>query len=884
MSWWSRVTNVFRSGRLDRELDDEHRFHIEARADELEAQGLSRQAALEQAARRFGPRLALRESSRDVRLAPWLDSLWRDLRFGQRLLRKDAAVSSAAVVSLGLAIGACTAAFSLVDALILRKLPVRDPESLVYLDRAGKPGDQRSTPTLSYPLFDRVRQAVAPQMETFSMSQQSLRQAVFPDAGGVEEKLRTQFVSGNAFDVLEVTAILGRVLAPSDDVTPGGHQVAVISHAFWKRRLGGNPDALGQWIQLEQQPYQIVGVAQAGFTGAQPGALTDIWVPNMMFQRGESLSSPNWGWLQVWGRLAPGVTRESVQPIVQTVVMNIENEQASGGKSRNQRAAELAIDLFPGGTGISGIRREFGGPLLALAAIVGAVLLIACSNVANLLLARGAARGREMTLRASIGAGRGRLLQQVLVESSVLTLAATVLGLVCAIAAVPLIVGMLTTNENPVYLDTRLDWRVLAFVAALGCLTTVLFGLAPAIRASAASPAAAVAIGDRSQTAGAGMARSLVAAQIGFSLMILFVAALLLRSFDRLLEVDLGFTPGGVALLSVEARDRLEPAQAREVARLLREQVRALPGVESASFSGWALFRGWSWGNNMELPGGARAQSFRLAVSPQFFQTMGTRLVDGRELQPSDTDAANPMAVIVNEAFARTYFPGERAVGRRMTTTSRGQSLSYEIVGVVTNVRDGSVRGEVKPYLFSPIGVAGGTLQIRSSVDLPTLANRVREELPRVHPSLRLTDVTQQSSLVGNTLLRERLLAVLSGFFAALGLVLAAVGLYGVLSYAVVRRTREIGIRLTLGAQPAAVVRAIVGRGALAVIAGIAGGLAGGLYFARFVQTLLFEVEPSSPSSVVLPVICLLAVALAAAWFPARRATRVDPAEALRMD
>ena len=631
MSWWSRITNVFRSARLDRDLDDEQRFHIEARADELEAQGLSRQAALEQAARRFGPRLVLRESSRDIRLAPWLDSLWRDLRFGQRLLRKDAAVSSAAVVSLGLAIGACTAAFSLVDAL-------------------------------------------------------------------------------------------------------------------------------------------------------------------------------------------------------------------------------------------------------------GAVLLIACSNVANLLLARGAARSREMTLRASIGAGRGRLLQQVLVESSVLTLAATVLGLVCAMAAVPLIVDMLTTNENPVYLDTRLDWRVLAFVAALGCLTTVLFGLAPAIRASAASPGAAAAYGDRSQTAGAGVARSLVAAQIGFSLMILFVAGLLLRSFDRLLEVDLGFTPGGVALLSVEARDRLEPAQAREVARLLREQVQALPGVESAGFSGWALFRGWSWGNNMELPGGGRAQSFRLAVSPQFFQTMGTRLVDGRELQPADAEVAKPMAVIVNEAFARTYFPGERAVGRRMTTTSRGQSLSYEIVGVVANVRDGSVRGEVKPYLFSPIGDAGGTLEIRSSIDLRTLANRVREELPRVHPSLRLTDVTLQSSLVDNTLLRERLVAVLSGFFAALGLVLAAVGLYGVLSYEVVRRTREIGIRLTLGAPPAAVVRTVVSRLALAVIAGIAAGLAGGLYFATFVRTLLFEVEPASPSSLVLPVACLLAGALVSAWFPARRATRVDPAEALRMD
>jgi predicted permease len=719
-------------------------------------------------------------------------------------------------------------------------------------------------------------------METFSMSQQSLRQAVLPDAGGSEEKLRTQFVSGNAFTTLGITAALGRVLLPSDDVTAGAHPAAVISHAFWQRRLGGNPGVIDQWIQLEQKPFQIVGVAEAGFTGAQPGVLTDIWVPNMMFH-GESVTNPNWGWLQIWGRLGPGATASVIQPIVQTAVLNLEGE-GSGRKSREQRAAELAVELVPGATGISQIRNMFARPLLALAAIIGVVLLIACSNVANLLLARGAARTREMSLRASIGAGRGRLLQQVLVESGVLTLTAAALGLLCAKVMLPFIVSMLTTNENPVYLDTGLDWRVLAFVAALGGLTTVLFGLVPAIRASAASPATAAAAGDRSRTAHPGMASSLVAAQIAFSLMILFVAALLLRSFDRLLQIDLGFTAERVALISVEARDKLEPDQARAVVRQLRERVAAMPGVESASVSGWALFRGWSWGNNFELPGGGRAQTHRLGVSAQFFRTMGTPVLDGREFQPSDTDELNPMPVIVNEAFARKYFPGERPVGRRMTTTSRGQQQSFEIVGVVANVRDGSVRGEVPPYLFSPAGDAGGTLQIRSSVDLPTIVAGVRAELPRAHPSLRLTDVTTQSALVGNTLLRERLLAVLSGFFAALGLVLAAVGLYGVLSYAVVRRTREIGIRLTLGAQPGAVVRAVIGRVAIASGLGVVAGLAGGAYFATFVRTLLYEVEPFAAVSFVVPVLGLLGVGVIAAWFPARRATRVDPAEALRME
>ena len=880
MSWWSRLSNVFRSDRLDEDLDDEQRFHIEERADELEAQGLSREAALAEARGQFGRRLQLRESSRDIRLVPWLDSLWRDIRFGQRLLRRDAVVSLAAIVSLGLAIGACTAAFSLVDALILRKLPVRDPDTLVYVDRAGKP-DGPSTPTLSYPLFERIRQAAAPQMETFSMSQQSLRQAALPDAGGIEEKLRTQYVSGNAFTALGVGAVLGRVLLPADDVTVGAHQVAVISHAFWQGRLGGNPGAIGWWIQLEQKPFQIVGVAEPAFTGAQPGVLTDIWVPNMMFHA-ESITNPNWGWLQIWGRLAPGATAGTIQPVVQTAVLNLEGE--GGGKSRAQRAAELVVELVPGATGISPIRNMFARPLLALAAMIGVVLLIACSNVANLLLARGAARTREMSLRASIGAGRGRLLQQVLIESGVLTLAATALGLLCAKVMLPFIVRMLTTNENPVYLDTRLDWRVLAFVATLGGVTTVLFGLVPAIRASSASPATAAAAGDRGRTAHPGMASSLVAVQIAFSLMILFVAALLLRSFDRLLQIDLGFTPERVALISVEARDRLEPDQSREVIRQLRERVAAMPGVESASISGWALFRGWSWGNNFELAGGGRAQTHRLAVSADFFRTMSTAVLDGRELQPSDNDGLNPMPVVVNHAFARKYFPGERAVGRRMTTTSRGQQQSFDIVGVVANVRDGSVRGDVPPYLFSPTGDPGGTLQIRSSVDLTTIAAAVRRELPRVHASLRVTDVTTQSALVGNTRLRERLLAVLSGFFAALGLVLAAVGLYGMLSYAVVRRTREIGIRLTLGAQPAAVVRTVVGRVAIAMGLGVVAGLAGGAYFATFVRTLLYEVEPFAAASFVVPALGLLGVGVLPAWFPARRATRVDPAEALRME
>jgi hypothetical protein len=365
-----------------------------------------------------------------------------------------------------------------------------------------------------------------------------------------------------------------------------------------------------------------------------------------------------------------------------------------------------------------------------------------------------------MALRASIGASRGRLLQQILIESAVLTVAASVLGVFASRASVPFIVAMLTTNENPVYLDARVDWRVLGFVAALGCLTTVVFGIVPALRASAASPGDVIALGERGHSTKAGVVRSLVAAQIAFSLMILFVAALLMRSFDRLLAVDLGFNPEHIVLLSIEARDRLESARGREVERQLLERVKTLPDVESASLSGWALFRGFSNTNFLFLPDGRRASTFRLQVSAQFFQTMRTPVLDGREFRATDSEASDPVPVIVNDAFVHKYVPGQRVVGQLWSSARAGRGLRYEIVGVVANTRDGSVRGEMNPFLFTPIGDPGGTLEIRTTMDPRTLADRLRHELPQIHPSLRLVDVTLQTSLVRNALLRERLLAV----------------------------------------------------------------------------------------------------------------------------
>jgi predicted permease len=885
MSWMSRFTNVLRLRRVDRDLDDEQRFHLESRIEDLMRDGLTREQAAARAARQFGGRLRTRESSRDVKLLPWLDSLARDARHGVRLLRRDATVTTAAVVSLALAIGACTAAFSLIDALMLRTLPVRDPASLVYLTRDTSETDIRIATLLSHPHLQRFRAAAPSQVEIFSMSHQSLRQAILPDSGGAEEKLRLQFVSGNAMTVLGVGTALGRILQPSDDVTRSAHQVAVISHAFWSRRFAADPRAVGRWMEIEQQPFQIVGVAERGFTGSEPGVLTDVWAPNMMWGRGQDLSNSDWNWLRVWGRLAPGVDREAIVPIVNTTYTNLEREKQSARQSpapATRRAERLAVR--PAATGVSGLRERFARPLVILAALVGIVLLIACSNLANLLLARGAARDREMMLRASIGASRARLLQQVLVEASILTAAATLVGIVFARAAVPLIVGMITMSDNPVYLDTTIDLRVVAFVTALGSLTTLVFALAPAMRASAAPPHGALAQSGPRHTSQSVLLRPLVALQIGFSLMVLFVAGLLLQSFDRLTRVDLGFAPDGVALVTIEAREPLAPDVNRAAGRQLLEEVRRLPGVEAASLSGWGFFKGWSSNGSFAIPGSGHAQTRILQVSPGFFATMHVKVIAGRELEARDVAVEEPSALVVNEAFARTYFPGESAVGQRLERERRGQTVRYEIVGVSRNARDGDVRGAVGPYVYEPTPDPQGALQIRTRLDLPTLTARVRELLPRVHPSLRLTDVTLQSSLVGNAMLRERLLAVLSGFFALVGLVLAAVGLYGVSSYAVVRRTREIGIRLALGARPVAVVRSVLGSVGVAALIGAAGGVAAGLFFSRFVRTLLFETQPLDPWSLAVPAAGLMLVVIIAASRPAHRAARIDPVVALRAD
>jgi predicted permease len=901
MSWFSRVTNAFRGERVDRELDDELRFHFEARVEELVRDGMSLREAEREARHRMGNALAFREQGRDVRLAPRIEALWRDARFGLRMLAKDRAVTTAAVVSLALAIGACTAAFALIDAAILRPLPVREPQRLVHI--TYDIGNSMPAISFSYPTLERLRAAAGDRVELFAVSAQFLRNSSPIQFGGGEvERAHLQFVTGNFFPLLGLRPAVGRLLGPQDDLRPGAHPVAVVSYRYWQRRFGGNPAALGRRFQAGGKQFEIVGVAEKAFSGIEPGIATDVWVPAMMGQAA-SFGDWGWNWLRILGRLRPGVTAEQARGPLEAAFTNARREWAPrifgprDAPESLRRYLGAALQVNPAAGGPSSLRQQFARPMWILAVVAGLVLMIACSNLANLFTARATAREREMALRASIGAGRGRLVQQVMIEGAILSAAACALGLACGSAMAQAIVTMLGPASDPVYLDVHLSWRMAAFAAAAGSAATLLFALVPALRASAANPNEALKAGGAKHSGRRAVLRPMLAAQIALSFTVLFVGGLFLLSFRKLAHLDLGFEPQGVMLVTLATQNnQIQDGHLRMLEVL--DRVREVPGVKAAGISQYALFSGSGWSDVVRIPGQPpnAVDVTVVAISPGWFEAMGIRRLAGRDLTRLDDLGTGSQAVVVNEAFARQFFPGEDPVGKRFfRPESRRPNRDYAdvdrggypqtIVGLVRDAHYSDVREPAPPTYYIPlVQVWTAPLAVRTLGDPQAAIAGVRETVRRFGRELRTTEVQLESTLVNDNLIRERLLAVLSGFFALAAVVLAAVGLYGVLSYAVVRRTREIGIRVALGARRASVVRLVTAEVGLVVAVGLAAGFAGGKLLTGFVAKLLFEVNPTDPASIGLPLVCLLACAVVAAVRPALRAARVDPAVALRED
>jgi putative ABC transport system permease protein len=890
-SWLSRIANAFRPSGVDRALDEEMTFHIESRVADLVAGGMTRDRAEALARRQFGNRLRLREQSRDVKLLPWLDSLVRDVRLGARMLLKNRLVTAAAILSLSLALGACMAAFSLVDALILRPLPVHQPERLIYLTFPGTNPDLPDSDVFSDPAFVRLRDAGRGRVDLFAVAYPNRPRVTFDVATGERETVRAQFVSSDAFDRLGVGPAAGRLLTLQDDQRPGAHPVAVLSHAFWMQRFGGDPGIIGRWFVVHRpnadRQFQIIGVTEPRFSGMEPGYSTDVWLPYAM-QDPSTFGQSTYRALRVIGRLKENVAVEQVQGVLQAAFTTFRREDVVNNFGPNTPPERIAhfintpLYVRPATTGPSPLRARFQRPLWLLTAIAALMLLIAGSNVANLFLARIAAREDEMSLRLSLGAGRGRLIQQLLIETAIVAGAACLVGVMFATVAAPGVVSLLRSTDDPVLLDLRVDWRFVAVISGMTVLSSAWLGLVPALRAARVEPMTALkATGGRTSVSARAM-RPFVVIQVAFSLIVLFVGGLLVQSFLKLSSVNPGFDTSDVLLVSWEAVQRMEPDQQRSALLQVLDRLRDVPGVDAVSAAeGNVLSR---LGYNLPVPGSASEtiEANVARVTPGFFETMKIPLIAGRTFTLDDFDAERPTVVIVNESFAKRYFGGQPAAGSRLDLRWGGPLAPHEIVGIAADTRY-DLRKPPVPTIYVLIPHQSfSTLHVRVAGDLPATAARIRDAVLAATPLLRVTSVTSQAAMVDRTVVRERLLALLGGFFALVGLALTAVGLYGTLSYAVVQRTREIGIRVALGARAVGAVRSVVTDSASTTLIGAACGLAGGLYASRFVETMLFEVAPLDVSSLALPLGALLLATFVAAVVPAWRAARVDPVIALR--
>ena len=856
----TRFGTLLTRRRHEQRLREEFDEHIALLTADLVRSGATPAEARRQAVLRFGAIEAIKDAYRDQRGLPRLNALASDVVFGWRQLNKHRVASAAALLSLAIAIGSATAAFRLIDAVLLRPLPVAEPGRLFFV--ATSTVDRESDEYFDYPTYLRYRDAIQDRADAMVVGG-IVKQDVTFGAAGEPEKIYRQYVSGNLFGVFGLQPALGRLVTPNDDVVPGAHPVAVLSHDFWTHRFARDPGVIGTTFRMGKYRLEIIGVAPMGFIGTEPGEVTDIFIPAMM--NAAAIHSPGWSWFRMWVRPKPGVSSEHVQKPLQAV-------DARPGRK---------IELLPASAGASRLQRQYRRPLLILSLLVVLVLLVACFNVANLMTAQAAARTREMALRVSIGAGRGRLVQLMLVESAMLAAGASALGTLFASWFAPLVTVMLRVPGDPVRLILDTGWRELAFSVVLTFLVALLFGLAPALRASSIQPVSALK--------GAGYPHShhrlmsgLLSAQIAFCVLVLFVAGLFLDTFQRLANRPLGFSPDRVLVLEVSA-GKEQPA---EVWMRVADQLRQTPGVQSVSLAGWPLLSGNRWTGSVRVPGRDVdvRQPYFLSVGPGFFETMRIGLLDGREFRHGDVASGLGVA-IVNEAFARAYFHGQNPVGRPVVRQTKERSAPLEIVGYVRDAAYANPREPIRPTVYVPLEPRGGnTLLVRTAREPEVMAQTLRRKLLRARPDLLVHTIQPQTNFVLWHLVRERLLATLSLFFGVVALVLAGIGLYGVLNYSVSRRRREISIRLALGARSSHVVRDVTAESATVLCLGVAIGVAGGWISGRWVEALLFEVKAGDPATIVTPILILAVVALLAGLPPAIRALRMDPAHVLRGD
>jgi predicted permease len=875
MSVWSRWINIFRSDRLSGEIDEEMRSHI----DEAIAHGRDP----DDARKAFGPFLRRREESRDVKNIVWLDSLRADLVFGLRQLAKRRATSAAAVLSLALAIGACTSAFRLVDALLLRPMPVAHANRLyaMFLSGTGPDGSFRISDSNEYPQFLLMRAAVKDDAELVAASWVDRVDLTYASDQEME-KAHRQYVSGWMFSSFGMKPALGRLLTESDDLKPKAHAYAVLSYDYWVSRFGQDPKVIGRGFQMGSDRYEIIGVAPKGFTGTEPGTFTDIFFPAMMY---EGATHTDWSWIRTFVQLKPGGNSERVRERLQAIWTVVQGERAKTFKSwpqqRLNKFLKQRVLVEPAAAGLSDMRKGYRVALWALAVIVGLVLLIACANVANLLTAQAAARSREMALRVSIGAGRWRLVQLVLVESALLAALATVIGAGFAWWSAPFIVSRINPPDNPARLALSADWRVMGFGVALSIIVTFLFGLLPALRASGVRPASALKGGDAPHSRRRLM-HALIAAQVAFCFVVHFAAGAFVSTLHRLSDQPAGFSSDRLLTLETVAKG----AQPTELWFQVAGHLRELPGVESVAIAGFPLLSGNGSNGFVAVNGGPPHDllAYFLNVSPGWLNTMKIPLIDGRDFRPNDT---TPGAAIVNQAFGKEYFNGQDPVGKSF---DRGKQ-HFEIVGLARDARYRNMREPITATAYIPLrsasaeGLATATFLVRTSSPNPmALAPMLRQEIPRTRSEFRVSNVRTQVEINEAQTVRERLLAMLALFFAGVAMLLAGIGLYGVLDYSVLQRRRELGIRIAIGAPAADIVQRVTMDVFSMVLLGSAIGAGAGLLSEPYIKSLLYQIKPSDPDALTLPLMTIIMATLLAALPAVIRAIRIDAAALLRAE
>jgi predicted permease len=879
MSLWSRISNAVFGERLNREIDEELQSHIE----EAIASGRDPQ----EARRAFGCALHTREASHSIRVVGWLESLLSDTSFGWRQLGRNKVTSAAAVLSLALGIGSCIAAFRLIDALLWRPLPISGSSRLYFLSRKltgleGKPIDDGYWAT---PDFNLMRDAAKDQADLIAISDADRTDITWSTDDDME-KAHVVYASGNMFLLFGLEPALGRLLAPADERAP----YAVLSWDYWNHRFGRDPRVLGRSLHIGEQTFEIIGVGPRDFTGTEKGTVTDIFLP-LSVNRLATQENVQWhrSFLMLKPGVSPATALEPLRQHLSAVSRAFELECSTCLRGMTPATIERYLNktlvFNPAGAGISDLQKDYRRSLAILGLLAALVLLIACVNVSNMMTAQAAARAQEMALRISIGAGRRRLVQLILCQSALLAFFASVLGAFIAVWSAPFVLSLINPPDNPARLALSADWRVLLFGFGLILLVLLLLGLVPALRASAVRPVAALKGGEDPHSPRRLM-RGAIALQVAFCCLVLFLSSLFVASFQRLQNRPLGFSTDRLLLLETVAGKGQLPVVWNQTA----EALRAVPGIDSVAIASWPLLGRIRINSEISINGAppSPTPAWFLPVSPGWLSTMKIPLVSGRDFRPQDT---SPGAAIVNETFAKTFFPGQDPIGR---TFERGAHEPINtIVAVTPDIPYSDLREPSRPVFYVPLAQIDGksapsvvdfaTFIIHTDAQNPlALADSLRQFVEQRHNGLRVSNITTQLDLVRNQTIRERLIAMLASFFAAVALLLAGVGLYAVLNYSVLQRRREIGIRMAIGSTRAGIVRIVTLDVFLMIALGGCAGVALGFGAARYVESLFYQVKATDADMIASPACAILLTTLVATMPAVLRALRTDPTEILR--